>query len=126
DDQSRYYSYISVIYATCCAIPTFNPDPETAALVLEALSASSTNTVKKQYYDRILKAQKINDAEGEKMLDFIFDNRIYDLGAIYNWGKLRDFLIPICIDGTDTFTAKYSSEQDLINEEIKNTLDFLK
>lgn len=125
EEQDNYYSYISVVYATACAIPTCNPDPETAALVLEALNASSTETTKKSYYERVLKAQKLDDTKSEEMLDFIFSNRVYDLGAIYNWGSVRDFLIPVCVNGTAQFASKYDSEKDTIIAAIDDTLSFL-
>lgn len=124
EEQDDYSSYISVIYASCCAIPACNEDPETAALVLEALNAASTDTTKKHYYQRVLKAQKLKDEEGEKMLDFIFNNRVYDLGAIYNWGGLRDFFTSICVDGTEMFTSKYQANEDSIKSAMENTLDF--
>ncbi len=124
EEQEGYNSYISVIYASCCAIPSCNEDPETAALVLEALNAASTETTRKHYYQRVLKAQKLRDEEGEEMLDFIFNNRVYDLGAIYNWGEIRDFLNSVCVDGTDMFTSKYESKKDVIESAMKETLKF--
>lgn len=124
EDQEDYSSYISVIYASCCAIPTCNEDPETAALVLEALNATSTETTKKHYYQRVLKAQKLKDEEGEEMLDFIFNNRVYDLGAIYNWGGLRDFFTTICVNGTDMFTSKYEANEEAIKSAMNDTLSF--
>lgn len=124
EEQDTYHSYISVICATCVAIPLSNEDPETAALAIEALNAASTETTKKDYYERVLKAQKLKDEEGEQMLDFIFNNRVYDLGAIYNWGGIRDFLNTICVDGTDMFASKYEANKDSIEAAINNTLDF--
>ena len=123
EEQDTYHSYISVICATCVAIPLSNEDPETAALAIEALNAASTETTKKDYYERVLKAQKLKDEEGEQMLDFIFNNRVYDLGAIYNWGGIRDFLNTICVDGTDMFASKYEANKDSIEAAINN-LDF--
>ena len=124
EEQDSYHSYISVIYASCVAIPLSNEDPETAALAIEALNAASTETTKKDYYQRLLKTQKLKDEEGEQMLDFIFDNRIYDLGAIYNWGNLRNFFDSICVTGTDMFTSKYEANKGKIEDEINKTLEF--
>ena len=58
------------------------------------------------------------------MLDFIFNNRVYDLGAIYTWGGIRDFLNTICVNGTDMFASKYEANKDSIEAAINNTLDF--
>jgi hypothetical protein len=123
-DQDRYYSYISIIYATGCVIPVSNQDPERAALVLEAMAAASTNTVKFNYYERILKLQKFKDEESEKMLDFIFDNRVYDIGALYNWNNLRDF-VSSCVSGaSNTFTSSYDAQKDVFISKMQDTIDF--
>ncbi len=124
EEQDDYISYISVIFASCCAIPSCNEDPKTAALVLEALNAASAETTKKHYYQRVLKAQKLQDEEGEQMLDIIFNNRVYDLGAIFDWGGIRDFLNSVCVDGTDMFTSKYESKRDAIESAMNETLNF--
>lgn len=124
EQQDDYISYISVIFASCCAIPTCNQDPETAALVLEALNAASAETTKKHYYQRVLKAQKLQDEEGEQMLDTIFNNRVYDLGAIFDWGGIRDFLNSVCVDNKDMFTSKFEANRDAMESAMKDTLKF--
>ena len=124
EDQDRYYSYISIVYASGCVIPSFNTEPETAALVLEAMAAASTSTVKTNYYERIIKMQKIQDEESEKMLDFIFDNRVYDIGALFNWNGLRDF-VSSCVTGTaNTFVASYDSQKEIFQQRMQETIDY--
>ena len=123
-EQDNYYSYISIIFATGCVIPVSNEDPETAALVLEALAAASTSTVKVNYYERVLKLQKIQDEESEKMLDFIFDNRVYDIGALYNWNTLRDFVSSCVIGTSNTFTSNYDSQKNIFIEAMQTTIDY--
>ena len=38
-----------------------------------------------QYYDKTLKLKKMDDPEDERMLDLLFQNRTFDLGAVYDW-----------------------------------------
>ncbi|MGI6716699.1 MAG: extracellular solute-binding protein [Eubacteriales bacterium] len=124
EEQDRYYSYISIIYATGCVIPVSNAEPEVAALVLEALAAASTSTVKLNYYERILKLQKIQDEESERMLDFIFDNRVYDIGALFNWNNLRDF-VATCVRGAaNTFAQQYDANVDAFQRAMQDTIDY--
>ena len=125
-EQENYRSYISIIYATGCVIPAGNADPETAALVLEALCAASSSTVKYNYYDRILKVQQTRDEESENMLDLILKNRVYDLGALYNWGGIRDFLTNICAtSATNTFKSSFEANEDKFLGEMQATIDYL-
>lgn len=126
EEQDGYHSYISIIYATGCVIPIGNEDPEKAALVLEALCASSTSTVKFNYYDRILKIQQTRDEESEEMLDLILNSRVYDLGALYNWGGIRDFLTDICATGsTNTFVSSYAAKEGTFLDAMNKTVEFL-
>ncbi|MFA6730952.1 MAG: extracellular solute-binding protein [Eubacteriales bacterium] len=123
-EQDRYYSYISIIFATGCVIPISNTEPEIAALVLEAMAAASTKTVKVNYYERILKLQKMQDEESGDMLDFIFDNRVYDIGALYNWNSMRDF-VSTCVTGTtNTFISSFDSQKSAFESAMQDTIDF--
>jgi hypothetical protein len=124
DTQDRYYSYISIIFATGCVIPVSNEEPEIAALALEAIAAASTSTVKTNYYERIIKLQKMQDEESEKMLDLIFNTRVYDIGALYNWNSIRDF-VSTCVTGTtNTFTQSYDSQKDAFINAMQETIDY--
>ncbi len=124
EEQDTYHSYISIIYATGCVIPVGNEDPEFAALVLEALNASSTDIVKHNYYDRILKGQKTSDEDSDEMLNYIFDNRVYDLGAMM-WTNMRDVLTSVCVTASsNNFTSTYESNEGTYLKQMEDLIDF--
>lgn len=123
-EQDRYYSYISIIYATCMVIPAGCETPELSALIMEALNDASTETVKHNYYERIFKLQKAKDDESEEMLDVIFDSRVYDIGALYNWGGIRDFISGIVTGNENTFASDYERIKDTINNAMSETINF--
>ena len=85
-DQDRYYHSVSVSKTSALAIPKNTPNVEDLGLVIEALAAMSKNKVTPEYYDRTLKLQASRDDESGRMLDIIFESRVFDLASIYGWG----------------------------------------
>ena len=85
-DQDRYYHSVSVSKTSALAIPKNTPNVEDLGLVIEALGAMSKNKVTPEYYDRTLKLQASRDDESGRMLDIIFESRVFDLASIYGWG----------------------------------------
>ena len=50
------------------------------------------------------------DPQSAKMLDLIFRNRVYDIGMIWNFGKVRDILVK---SGDDIKTAAGTVSSDI-------------
>ena len=49
------------------------------------------------YYETTLKYRDFRDEESEEMLDdYIFDNIVYDLGTLYDFGGVHSFSTPLC------------------------------
>ena len=66
------------------------------------------------------------------MLDILFDNRVYDLGAIYGWGQttgiydpdsLTNFLNEIAKSGQNTFASKWESIKGKVETGMQQTID---
>lgn len=130
EDQDTYYSMVSTIYSSCAAIPLNNEDKERTSIILDAICQASTDTVKYNYYQVLLKDRKIQDNDSEAMLDIIFGNRVYDLGVVYGWGgtsfdsnSLASFMNTIAFSGSNTFTSKYESIKDAIEADMEATID---
>ena len=126
EEQDAYHSLVSTLYATCAAIPISAADKEMSAIILQAMSEASTNTTKEAYFEIILKLRKIQDNESEAMLDKIFDERVYDLGIVFNWGgtdnSIGTFLNKIAMSGQQTFTSSLESITDIVEADLEKTL----
>ncbi len=128
--QEKYYSNVSIILASCVAIPTSAPNAEMSAIVTQAMCEASTETTKQAYVEVILKGRKIQDFESEEMLDKIFADRVYDLGIAYNWGgsgvddanSIGNFMNDIAMQGTDTFSSTLDSIGSKIQTDLESTL----
>ncbi|HBL84493.1 MAG: hypothetical protein A2Y17_06515 [Clostridiales bacterium GWF2_38_85] len=130
EQQTNYFSPVSLFYVTPVCIPISNKEPAKAAYVIEAMSAASVDTVEKSYYDVLLKLRQIQDAESKEMLDIIFANRVYDLSMIYNWGgnDMFDpngvfwFMNQIADSGVNTFASTYESLKAAMDKGVSDTI----
>ncbi len=131
ENQDEYYSLVSTVLATGAAIPVSAADPEMSAIVLQAMCEASTDTTKYEYIQTVLKGRKIQDYESEAMLDKIFNERVYDLGIVYNWGgesvwdtnSIGSFMNTVAFSGTQTFASTLSSIQSVVQADLDKTLD---
>jgi len=84
--QENYYSVVNAYTGALLGVPKSAGDPELVSIILEALAAESRYTLQPAYYDVVLARKYTRDEESEEMLDIIFSNRIYDIGATYAFG----------------------------------------
>ncbi len=124
EEQDDYYNIVSCLYASCFAIPVSVATPEDSAAVCEAMAIASTETLRKSYYEVLLKGRYIKDEDGEFALDIIFNNRVYELGTIYTWGSLGSFIPSVAKSGS--FESQYESAKDSIEAAIETTLESFK
>ena len=131
-DQEEYHCNVSTIYASSIAIPSQTPNnPEDIAIALEALAAASSVTVRDAYYNNILKTRSLQDDESEKMLDIMFENRVYDLGAITAGDRPPEYMIRQshklpelhCDQRSEYLCSKWQSIQSKVEQGLKETLE---
>lgn len=120
-DQDRYYHSVSFHQTSSLAIPYNTENVEDLGLVIEAIAAMSKNKVTPEYYDRTLKLQASRDEDSGRMLDIIFESRVFDLGFIYGWGNVRNAFFT-----TDpNYASRFEAVADLAQEEMEETLAIL-
>ena len=90
-EQDTYYTPASTGMAYGICIPVNVPNPEFSAYMIEVLACGGKNYVTPAYYEVALKSRAAKDDDSEEMLDLIFDNVVYDLGVMYNFGGIDFF-----------------------------------
>lgn len=128
DLQDKYYNGINVFQSTVMGVPITNDENYDATIYLmEALGFYSKNisgtSVSKAYYDTTLKLQASDSSKDEDMLDIIFDNRLYDIGSIYNWGGLTDTYSAVMRSGANTLTSTFDSKKDGVQTKMDETIE---
>ena len=86
-EQKEYFSIMSTSATNTISIPV-TADAERSGAVIEALSAESHYILTPAFYDTVLKTKAARDDDSADMLDIIFENRIFDIAYMYDWGGL--------------------------------------
>lgn len=93
NDQEQYFVPINTYGATIICVPKGAADYEKVSLVFEALAVESHYQVMPVFYDVVLDVKLVDNAEASKVLDTVFENRVYDLGMIWNFGSIRSSIV---------------------------------
>jgi predicted small lipoprotein YifL len=84
DDQERYYSLVWIHHDSTVAIPAHAKNTEMCATILEALSWESYYSVYPTFYETILLDRAAKDEDSRRMLEIIFNTRLYDPGQYWD------------------------------------------
>ena len=95
--------------ATVYCVPKTCKDTERVGLILEAMAAASTDTLKQAYYDITLQRRTTRDEESKEMIDIILENRIVDLSYVYDWNQLRQTIQDIVRGSSNTYASTIDS-----------------
>ena len=129
EEQDNYYNGINVYQSSVLGVPVTNQKNFDATIYLmEALGYYSKNTpggssVTDAYYEITLKLQGMDTSEDELMLDLVFNNRLYDIGAIYNWGgSLLGIYSAVMRSGSNTLISSFESIKSGAQAAMEDTL----
>ena len=118
DNQTEYYSCLSIHQAGLVSVPTTATDFDRTGIILEALSAESRYTVQPAYYDISLKGKFVRDEESADMLDILFDTRIYDLGSVGHFGQFETEWLRIVSNNNRDIVSLYEKSEKRIQSDI--------
>ena len=127
-DQEEYSTSCTVYWATFFSIPTSNVEKlDATCYLLEAMGYYGQEMCTYQYYDKTLKLKKMDDPEDERMLDLLFQNRTFDLGAVYDWagptaGMLQFYTSMIGSESSEIISV-YESKRDSFQAAIDATIE---
>lgn len=122
DSQERYYSP-SDPGGYAVVIPINAPDAEFSAYMTELVCCEAKNYLTPAYYDTTLKTRDARDDESERMLDVIFDNKQFDIGAIYDFGGIGSMFSQLASAGSADIVSKFDSIADTADEAIEETIE---
>ena len=92
DEAQENYRTVTAQTGNVIALPVTVTDPDRSALIVEAMAAESVETVRPAFYDVCLTGKYVRDDESSDMIEIILDNKVYDLGYIFNIGSFRSTL----------------------------------
>ena len=83
ETQENYQQFADGNCLNLCGIPITNTNSEDTALLLEALSAESVETLTPAFYDVCLIGKHVRDNESADMLDIIFSSYVVDYANLF-------------------------------------------
>jgi len=86
--QNTYLQTVSPYTGVVTAVPQSAGNPENSSIILEAMAYESKYILQPAYYDVVLSTKIARDDESGAMLDIIFNNRVYDIGDVFDFNGL--------------------------------------
>lgn len=126
--QDNYTSTVTIWWCSALAIPITNVEKfDATCYALEALAYYGQKNVTPEYYERTLKYKRFPDDEkATDMLDLIFKNRTYDIGAVMNFGEdMLYFYSNMISNGNNTHISALDSSRDRYQNAIDDFVDGL-
>ena len=98
--------------------------PRAHVIILEALACESYKSVVPAYYEIALKTKYTRDEDSARMLDIIFENRVFDLGDTIWCTELRDGVFEGMFMNNDrALSSKFASMQTTMDEKLAKTIE---
>ena len=88
-NQDNYYAVLNGNFPSF-QIPVTQENPEMVGVIMNALTATSSTTLKPAYYDVSLNNKLLRDEDSIEMIEIGLQNRVYDLALVYGWGDMMD------------------------------------
>ena len=121
-NQEKYYSQVNPKYSSLCAVPMTVVDTDLAGFGLEVLAEYSTKTTYEAYIETKCKLQDSFDQRMSDMYDIIFENPVYDIVIVGDFGNIRRAMmteIPTMKNPSrysNLYSKRYENAQDEIDE----------
>ena len=120
-NQEGYYTVTSGSWAA--AILKNNGDHQFAAYMLDAFAAGAKNYVTPAYIEVNLKRKSLRDSESERILEYIFDSIVYDVGAVYDFGGISSMFAKLVGEGNADIVSSFESVETQALDAIEDVID---
>ncbi|MHB1152406.1 MAG: hypothetical protein ACYCWE_03890 [Eubacteriales bacterium] len=111
EEQQNYHGSYSTYNCTAYSVPITNTGLERTGILTEAMAAYSADTLTPAYYEITLKTKSLRDTDSEAMLDLVFASRLYDLGAVFDWGGFINTFMNMTAQDKRDFASEYAKSE---------------
>lgn len=123
DAEQEQYANVVWTVGSYVAVPITCQDAEFVSAILEAMAAKSRQLLRPAYYEVALTAKYLRDEESRRMMDIVFDERVFDLGLAYNFGGIADIVQNLVSAKSNNISKSMDSKSKAINKAIEKTVD---
>lgn len=126
--QENYCNTVNRYHSSAIAIPKTVTGSrfDDVVFALQALGFYNSDVIR-AYYQTTLQLQAVTTDNDADMLDIVYNNRFYDIGAIYGWGTGSQTLInlygAVINDSTNTLVSRWEAMQSAVEDSMQKTID---
>ncbi|MEG2003154.1 MAG: hypothetical protein RR057_00980 [Clostridia bacterium] len=122
-EQEEYASSSTMYWMTLVAVPLSNTkNLEATCVALEALAWYGREKVTPAFYEKVLKAQRFDDPDSEKMLDLVFRQRAYDLSILFNWGDIVQLYTSSIGSKKPNLVSSFDTKEPIYQQKMDETI----
>ncbi len=122
ETQKDYHSSTSSLFLCLTGVPTTNTDLEKTGMFMEIFAEDGYKSVRPGFYDSLLQRKVARDDESREMLDFIFGNITYDVGAIFNPNNIVYDVGVQAIQYNSNISSFIASKKDAADQAIEGIM----
>ncbi|MFA6947757.1 MAG: hypothetical protein WCQ72_02140 [Eubacteriales bacterium] len=122
--QENYYAYVSNGWTTCYSVPITNSELSRTGVILETMSAISSDTVTPALYDVMLTQKFVRDTDSQEMLSYVWASKSYDLAGDLGWASsLRGVYEKLASASSNTYVSSMEKSLASIQKKLDSFLD---
>lgn len=122
ESQEKYISSINPT-ATVLSVPNISSDLERTSIILEAMAIHSHMNMIPTYYNEIVTIKNVRDEESREMINLAFENRIMELGSVYNMGGIFTTVKAYMASNKDTISSLTQRLLPSVNSKITEIIN---
>jgi len=124
--QEDYISVANTWFSDHIVVPVTNTDLEMTGHLLDAMGYYAQKHITPAFVDVAVKSKGTRDEDSVRMIDIILENQIFDVGLMFNWGKITDMLENMVRKTNTNFASSWAAIESVVNTELAKTVAMLK
>ncbi len=123
ETQEKYRVVQATDQSSSISVPVTNSDLDRTSILIEALSYESSVTTLPAYIETTIKGKHARDEESIEMIELIFDNRVFDLGLVFDWGGSRNFYTTLGKSGSTNVASELEKNKEAYVAKMLETVE---
>lgn len=125
ENQENYCTTIHPM-STFTVIPVTNKNPETTAIILDAMAYLSYKDVRPAYFDVALSLKQLRNDDSIDMLEILLNTRSIHLGYVYGWTTdfMNNNMRKLIQISNPNIASTIEQNRNIIENNIQTTLDY--
>jgi len=125
EDQPVYYPSYAPGYITMMGVPKTTPDSDLLGIFLEEFAYYGMEYVRPEFYETLIKGKTARDVESLEMIDYAFNNRVYDWLLTFNVDWIESKLWNLITERDRAYVSYFESSRQSYESELAKVIESL-